>query len=135
MSTSTKLDRLCCTTSKTNFQHKPAQSVRNSVYDHVCNGAEGERTFAQRLDKRDDIKLFAQLPGWFEVATPVGKYNPDWAIVRHDDGTLYLVRETKGTRGYLKVGTSEADKVRCRRARHFEALGVDFNVAVDAKDL
>ena len=111
-----------------------AMSVRKSVYDHVVYDSEVERAFAQRLDERDDIKLFVKLPGWFEVDTPVGKYNPDWAIVKHDDATLYLVRETKGTRDFLKLRTSEADKVRCG-ARHFEALGVDYAVVVAAGDL
>lgn len=111
-----------------------AMSVRKSVYDHVVYDSEVERTFAQRLDERDDIKLFVKLPGWFEVDTPVGKYNPDWAIVKHDDATLYLVRETKGTRDFLKLRTSEADKVRCG-ARHFEALGVDYAVRVGADEV
>jgi restriction endonuclease len=50
---------------------------------------------------------------------PVGKYNPDWAILKEGDQTLYLVRETKGTTDFLKLRTSEADKVRCGQ-RHFE---------------
>ena len=44
---------------------------------------------------RDDIKLFVKLPGWFKVETPVGEYNPDWAIVKQDSSTVYLVRETR----------------------------------------
>lgn len=111
-----------------------AMSVRKSVYDHVVYDSEVERSFAQRLDEREDIRLFVKLPGWFEVDTPVGKYNPDWAIVKHDDATLYLVRETKGTHDFLKLRTSEADKVRCG-ARHFEALGVDYAVVSDAGEL
>lgn len=111
-----------------------AMSVRKSVYDHVVYDSEVERAFAQRLDERDDIRLFVKLPGWFEVDTPVGKYNPDWAIVKHDDATLYLVRETKGTHDFLKLRTSEADKVRCG-ARHFEALGVNYAVAGSANEL
>lgn len=71
-----------------------AMSVRKSVYDHVVYDSEIERTFAQRLDERDDIKQFVKLPGSFEVDTAVGKYNPDWAIVKHDDATLYVVRGT-----------------------------------------
>jgi restriction endonuclease len=57
--------------------------------------SEVEREFAKRLDERDDIKLFVKLPGKFEIDTPVGKYNPDWAIVKHDGLAVYLVRETK----------------------------------------
>jgi len=47
------------------------------------------------LDKREDIKLFVKLPGWFKIETPLGTYNPDWAILRHDNTVLYLVREPK----------------------------------------
>ena len=95
---------------------------------------EVEREFAQKLDQRADIRLFVKLPDWFKVETPVGTYNPDWAIVKHDDKTLYLVRETKGTKDFLKLRTTEADKVRCGK-RHFDALGVSFAVATTADDI
>lgn len=111
-----------------------ALQVEKSVYEYVAYDSAVERNFAQRLDQRDDIKLFVKLPRWFEIDTPVGKYNPDWAIVKHDGNTLYLVRETKGTRDFLKLRTSEADKVRCGQ-RHFEALGVPFAVAVTADEV
>jgi len=93
-----------------------------------------EKEFARWLDEREDIKPFVKLPGWFEIDTPVGKYNPDWAILKHDDKTLYLVRETKGTKNFLKLRTAEADKVRCGQ-RHFETLQVPFAVVVDASEV
>lgn len=111
-----------------------ALQVNKSVYEYVVYESEVEREFARRLDEREDIKLFVKLPAWFEIDTPVGKYNPDWAILKHDDKTLYLVRETKGTRDFLKLRTSEADKVRCGQ-KHFELLGVPFGVAVTADEV
>jgi type III restriction enzyme len=111
-----------------------ALQVKKSVYEYVVYESEVEREFARRLDEREDIKLFVKLPGWFEIDTPVGKYNPDWAILKHDDQTLYLVRETKGTRDFLKLRTMEADKVRCGQ-KHFELLGVPFAVAVTADEV
>jgi type III restriction enzyme len=111
-----------------------ALQVDKSVYEYVVYDSEIERDFAKRLDERDDIKLFVKLPNWFLVETPIGKYNPDWAILKHDGLALYLVRETKGTRDYLKLRTSEADKVRCGQ-RHFEAIGVPFAVAVTADEV
>jgi len=111
-----------------------ALKVDKSVYEQVVYESEVEREFAKRLDEREDIKLFVKLPGWFEIDTPVGKYNPDWAILKHDGQALYLVRETKGTRDFLKLRTSEADKVRCGQ-KHFEALGVPFAVAVTADEV
>src|ERR1039457_1582317 len=92
--------------------------------------SEVEREFAKRLNEREDIRLFLKLPSGFEIDTPVGKYNPDWAIVKHEDETLYLVRETKSTKDFLKLRTAEADKVRCGE-QHFKALEVPFAVVVD----
>ena len=111
-----------------------AVPVNHSVYEYVVYDSEVEREFAQRLDERDDIKLFVKLPGWFEIDTPLGKYNPDWAILKDDGQAFYLVRETKGTRDFLKLRTSEADKVRCGQA-HFKELGVPFAVAVTADEV
>lgn len=111
-----------------------ALKVNNSLYEYVVYDSEVEREFAKHLDEREDIKLFVKLPGWFKVDTPVGEYNPDWAIVKHDAQTLYFVKETKGTKDFLKLRTTEADKVRCGQ-RHFETLGVSFAVAVSADEV
>jgi type III restriction enzyme len=111
-----------------------ALQVQKSIYDYVMYESEVEREFARRLDQRNDIRLFVKLPDWFKVETPVGTYNPDWAIVKHDNETVYLVRETKGTKDFLKLRTTEADKVRCGQ-RHFEALGVPFAVTITADDV
>jgi type III restriction enzyme len=111
-----------------------ALQVNKSIYEYVVYDSEVEREFARRLDEREDIKLFLKLPNWFEVDTPVGKYNPDWAILKQDDQALYLVRETKGTRDFLTLRTSEADKVRCGQ-QHFATLGVPFAIAVTADEV
>jgi type III restriction enzyme len=111
-----------------------ALQVNHSLYEYVVYDSEVEREFARKLDQRLDIKLFVKLPSWFEIDTPVGKYNPDWAILKHDGQAMYLVRETKGTKDFLKLRTSEADKVRCGQ-RHFEAIGVPFAVAVTADEV
>jgi len=111
-----------------------AQQVKHSVYEYVVYDSEIEREFAVQLDQREDIKLFVKLPAWFQIDTPLGTYNPDWAIVKHAEATIYLVRETKGTRDFLKLRTSEADKVRCGE-RHFEALKVPFAVVVKADEV
>jgi type III restriction enzyme len=99
------------------------------VYD-----SEVEREFAEKLDEREDIKLFVKLPRWFEIDSPIGKYNPDWAILKHDGQALYLVRETKGTRDFPKLRTTEADKVRCGM-KHFETIEVPFAVVVSADEV
>jgi len=111
-----------------------AERVNNSIYEYVVYDSEVEREFAKSLDAREDIKLFVKLPSWFKIETPVGTYNPDWAIVKDDQTVVYLVRETKATRDFLKLRTLEADKVRCGY-RHFEAIGVPFAVATSADEV
>ena len=86
------------------------------------------------LSQRWAVRLFVKLPDWFKIETPVGTYNPDWAIVKHQDKTIYLVRETKSTKDFLKLRTTEADNVRCGQ-RHFEALDVPFAVATTAEEI
>ncbi len=108
--------------------------VKKSVYDAVVYDSEIEKNFAEELDKREDIKLFVKLPRWFIVETPIGEYNPDWAIVKQDEQTIYLVKETKGNRDYLKLRNSEADKVRCGQ-KHFRALDMDLAVVTRASDV
>ncbi|MGA2584478.1 MAG: type III restriction endonuclease subunit R [Tepidisphaeraceae bacterium] len=112
-----------------------ALQVQHSIHEYVVYDSEIEREFARRLDEREDIKLFVKLPRWFVVDTPLGQYNPDWAIVKQNGKTVYLVRETKGTHNFLKLRTSEADKVRCG-IRHFEVLNdVRLKVVVSADEV
>ena len=111
-----------------------ALQVRKSIYEYIVYESDVERVFAQKLDGREDIKLFVKLPGWFKVDTPLGTYNPDWAIVKMLDETLYLVRETKSTHDFLKLRTSEADKIRCGQ-KHFDALDIRFAVVVSADEV
>lgn len=108
--------------------------VDNSIYDAILWESEIERQFAEVMSQRDDIKLFIKLPSWFTVETPVGSYNPDWAIVKENDEKVYLVRETKGTRDELKLRGSEWAKIQCGRA-HFGELGVDFDYVISGADL
>lgn len=108
--------------------------VNKSVFDKVIYESEVEKRFAEELDKRTDVKLFVKLPKWFRVETPVGDYIPDWAIVKHEDETIYLVRETKSTKNFEKLRNSEADKVKCGR-KHFESINVDFNVVTSASEI
>jgi len=108
--------------------------VKKSVYDAIEYDSEIEKRFAENLDTREDIKLFVKLPSWFKVDTPIGTYNPDWAIVKHGDDTLYLVRETKGIKDFEKLRNIEADKLRCAK-RHFQELQVDFKTVVEASEV
>jgi len=116
----------------------------NSVYDHVICDSDIERRFVEGLEHRDDVKLYLKLPAWFTVPTPIGEYNPDWAIVmedydEHGEPTgkplLYLVRETKSTHRLDELRPDERRKIICGE-RHFQdALGVDYKVVVSAREL
>jgi type III restriction enzyme len=116
------------------INHLSAIQVNKSVHEYIVYESDVEREFARQLDQREDIKLFVKLPGKFVVNTPVGTYNPDWAIVKDSGQVLFLVRETKSTRNFLQLRTSEADKIRCGM-QHFEALGVPFDVVVAANEV
>ncbi len=112
-------------------------TVNKSVYDYVVYDSAVESKFAAELDGREDIKLFIKLPAWFKIETPLGTYNPDWAIVQQkngEDAKLYLVRETKSADNFMGISEPERNKILCGN-RHFKALGVDFAWCRDAKDI
>lgn len=106
------------------------QRVERGLHEYVRYDSEVERTFAQELDRNTDVKAFTKLPGWFKVPTPLGTYNPDWAVVVDENGTdkLYLVVESKGTVIEGALRWQEDAKIQCGRA-HFEAIAVKENPA------
>lgn len=120
--------------------------AEKGLYDHtlIDSNSSIERRFAEALENRLDVELYIKLPGWFTVATPVGNYNPDWAIVmknvnefgEQDTGRplLYLVRETKSTHDRTQLRPDEARKIACGE-RHFAALEVDYKVAISVEEL
>jgi len=97
-------------------------------YDYIAYESNTEEEVAKLLDADDRVQFFCKLPRWFKVATPLGDYNPDWAVVVENSHKLYLVRETKSTLDRDKRRESENKKVDCGKA-HFTALGVNFKDA------
>ena len=111
--------------------------VTRSIVDRIACDSAVEQRMAEYLERRADVPLFVKLPEWFKVPTPLGNYNPDWALVRNQDGgrAVYLVRETKGTDDLEKLQwESEAWKIKFGRA-HFNALKVDFGFGHDPEVL
>jgi type III restriction enzyme len=110
------------------------QNSQKTDFDYVVFDSEVERQFAEKLDSREDVKFFMKLPAKFKIPTPVGDYNPDWAIIKHEDGQdrLYMIRETKSTLNELKLRPTEAAKIASAR-EHFKAIGID-NYAVSAPE-
>lgn len=105
------------------LEHNMFESHR-SVYDYVVYDSDVERGFAEELENNESVKVYAKLPAWFKVPTPLGSYNPDWAIVIEDDGLnkLYFVVETKGSIEGKDLRPKEQAKIRCGE-KHFAALG------------
>lgn len=108
---------------------KNAVSVKNSVYDYVLYDSQVESRFAQSLDNDPDVKMFFKIPSRFKINTPIGTYNPDWAVYLEKDGEqkLYFVLESKGTASLDDLRPAERQKIHCG-AQHFAALnnGVCF---------
>ena len=115
-----------------------AVPVEHSVYDHVIYDSETvERPFAQALDNDPEVKMFFKLPSKFKIDTPLGSYNPDWAVYLEQEGAkkLYFVLETKGSLSDVNLRLKESLKIKCGQ-EHFKALGdeVGFKVAKSWKD-
>ena len=100
-------------------------TVSKSVYEQVVYESSVESDFANQLEKNTAVKVYAKLPGWFTVKTPLGDYNPDWAVLIDSDQEerLYLVVETKGSPFLGDLRITESAKIACGRA-HFNALRV-----------
>lgn len=109
----------------TGYLRNMLMDTTKSVYENVVFSSDTERDFADGLEKNDAIKVYAKLPGWFQIPTPLGSYNPDWAVlVEHDDGIrLYFVVETKSSIFTDELRPKEDAKIKCGKA-HFNALAV-----------
>ena len=107
--------------------------TNKSVYNYITYDSGVEKTFAEALESMKNIKYFIKLPSWFRVPTPVGDYNPDWAILKQNGEIVYMIRETKSTKDKLKLRLPETDKIACGY-RHFEAIGVDYDLATSVED-
>ena len=99
------------------------RGAAKSVYERVVYDSETEAEFADELEKNAAVRLYAKLPSWFIVPTPLGGYNPDWAVLIETDvgERLYLVVETKGKGWRGNLREHEYAKIRCGEA-HFKAL-------------
>ena len=99
-------------------------------FDYIQIDSDGadapERQFAEKLDSREDVKFFMKLPDKFKIETPVGPYNPDWAIIKQDENgedRIYMIRETKSTLDEAKRRPTENAKIKAA-TEHFKQLGI-----------
>jgi len=124
--------------------------VKNGLYDAVIYDSNIEKDFTRAIDEENKVKAFVKLPKWYEIDTPIGKYNPDFALVLEktslEDGEItkyYFVIETKGSTEWNQLKQNEKMKIQCA-VKHFEAIGLkeylapvegftDFKIKVNKK--
>ena len=103
---------------------RATEKLRKHIYDYAITDSEVERQFVQDIDASNEVVVYAKLPRGFRIPTPVGDYNPDWAVsfrektVRH----IYFVAETKGSLSSLKLREIEKTKIACAE-KFFEKIG------------
>ena len=111
-----------------------AIKAEKHLYDHVVYDSMNEREFAENLEVSDDVAVYVKLPSNFYISTPVGRYNPDWAIAFYKQNIKHVcfVAETKGSMNSMQLRLIEESKIHCAR-EHFKAISKD-NVVYDVVD-
>ena len=111
-----------------------AMEANHSLYSHIIYDSQSEATFAKELEVSKEVAVYVKLPSSFFISTPVGKYNPDWAIAFNEQEVkhVYFVAETKGNISSMELRGVEQAKIECARA-HFKAISND-SVVYDVVD-
>lgn len=115
---------------------KAGEKLKKHVYDYVVTDSATERSFVEKLDSADEVVVYAKLPRGFFIPTPVGSYNPDWAIA-FDEGKVrhvYFVAETKGSMSSLQLRGVEEAKIECARKFFAQINEAHESVAYDVVD-
>ncbi|HBY04502.1 MAG TPA: restriction endonuclease subunit R [Desulfotomaculum sp.] len=104
-----------------------AMAANKHLYDHILYDSANERAFAESVDNSNEVAVYVKLPNGFFISTPVGKYNPDWAIAFYEGKVkhIYFVAETKGSMSTLQLRMVEEAKIHCAR-EHFRAISTDY---------
>ena len=100
-----------------------AMKAKKHLYDHIVYDSSNEQAFATELDTNTNVAVYVKLPDGFYISTPVGHYNPDWAIAFYE-GTvkhIYFIAETKGSMNSMQLRLIEESKIHCAR-EHFKAI-------------
>ena len=117
------------------FTFKVNQSGKTIYENYIPLDSTVESRFAQDCENSDQIKLYFKLPEWFKIPTPIGSYNPDWAVVFEDDKRIYFVAETKDTGtptiDLNKLHPSEKQKIKCG----ITIEGIEYRVVKKVSDL
>lgn len=110
------------------------QASRKSPLEHVIYDSAVESKLALEFEKSNNISVYTKLPHWFRIDTPLGTYNPDWAVLWKDDREekLFFVVESKGGIGLFDLRPKERGKIDCGK-KHFEAIGTTM-IEADGMD-
>lgn len=114
------------------FSFTVSDSSKTVYEEHIPLDSAVENQFANDCETSEQVKFYFKLPNWFTIPTPIGSYNPDWAIVFEDDAKVYFVAETKSTGQFNvdldKLRKQEQQKIKCGKA-HFEQIDeVEYRV-------
>ncbi len=128
------------------FKNEHTFAIKNAdktiFADYISLDSGTENTFAQQCESREDVRLYFKLPDWFKIPTPIGNYNPDWAIVMNHHDKVYFVAETKNTGKGIQDGVdldklhlTEQQKIACAK-KHFAVFdGVKYRVVEKLEEL
>lgn len=116
------------------FSGLVAEAPNKSIVDCFAVDSKEELEFAKALDNNERVSCFMKLPNSFKIDTPLGTYNPDWAVyVKGIENKIYFIVETKGTDVFSELRPTEQDKIRCAR-KHFEAVAPEVVVSAPVKN-
>ncbi|TAH03230.1 MAG: DEAD/DEAH box helicase [Sphingobacteriales bacterium] len=114
------------------FTHKVTNADKTIYEEFIPLDSGVESEFAKDCESSDQIKFYFKLPNWFKIPTPIGNYNPDWAIVFDDDKKIYFVAETKDTGTPIvdltKLSADEQMKIKCGKAHFNEFENLEYKV-------
>lgn len=111
---------------------KVNEQKAKTLYDHIIVDSTVEKDFARDAELDDNVKFYVKLPDDFKIRTPLGNYNPDWAVLyeeEEDEQRLYFIVETKGSTDLQQLRTSERNKIATGR-KHFKAIDTDIRFKV-----
>ena len=114
--------------------YKVTINPNKTVKNYIKTDSKVEQKFAEELDRSENVKFYFKLPNGFKIKTPMGTYNPDWALIMSIEGRneLYFVAETKGSTSATTLRTDELNNIRAGR-EHFKALNTNINYKVAEK--
>ncbi|WP_206367019.1 hypothetical protein [Sphingobacterium sp. SGG-5] len=118
------------------YLSKRLVEASKSAYSYTVCDSDVEVNLAREFEQSENISLYTKLPSWFTIPTPLGTYNPDWAIMykKGDGEHLYFVTESKGTVFDEALRPIESGKIKCGKA-HFRSIDSRMIVALTMDDV